>query len=287
MNRDKWGRLAFTSLLGLILSYTFVFLAALPIRYLRLKFGRTMFVVSSLLCFALLASFSLWQWALIYLSVCLLIGLYRELEEKEVPIFLAASLSIILTAGTNLLGFFAFTKVFSLNWHTYLINKASPFVAQLREVPQFKEATVSDILWYLPSGLIVTLMLMLFVSLTMSRVSNSKSLNLQLRGFSLPDPLIWVFIASLATTFIAPQRSFIPVVGANILAVTMAAYFFQGLAVFTHFLNRFRIYGFWRLLAYFLIFFQMFVFISGLGILDYWFDFRSETSNNLKQRPTT
>ena len=62
--------------------------------------------------------------------------------------------------------------------------------------------------------------------------------------------------------------------GFNLLSVSLAAYFFQGLAVFSKGLDYLRIFGIWRLLAYFLIFFQMFIFISGLGILDFWFDFR-------------
>jgi len=138
---------------------------------------------------------------------------------------------------------------------------------------------LQNFLWYLPSGLIITLMLILFVSLTLGRLPRQTKQNQSLLYFKLPDWAIWFFIGGLGATFIPTQGSVLALSAMNVLVITLAAYFFQGLAVFTFFLDRFNIQGLWRLLAYFLVFFQMFVFISGLGILDYWFDFRSQPTS--------
>ncbi len=276
-------RWAFTSLLGVVLSYAFVFLAALPIRYMRLMYGRKIFALTTLTCIGTLLFFGLWQWALVYFSLCFLIGVYREFEEKNFSIFLASTVTILVTAGTNLFAVFGYTRWTGQNMKLLLTEKAQPIHDQLKEMPRFKEIDLSELVWYIPSGLIITLMVILFVSLTVTKFPTSPKKLIQLRMFRLPDWAIWTFIISLAATFLDVGNSLVTLVGSNVLAISMAAYFFQGLAVFTYFLDRLSIYGFWRLLAYFLVFFQMFIFISGLGILDYWFDFRFRDINNKKK----
>lgn len=279
MNKEYWSKLAFASILGLLLSYTFVFLAALPIRYLRLTFGRKAFLLSSTIGFIGLAAFGLLQWALVYLSLCLLIGFYRELEERKLSIFLASAIAIIITAATNLFAFFGYSQIKGINFYSLLTEKSEPLIAQLQQLPRFQEASLDNFLWYIPSAVVITLMMILFVSLTVSKGPGRIKQSVELRMFSLPEWAIWVFIGSLGATFIPITGQLISLISMNVLAITLAGYFFQGLAVFTYFLDRLSIFGFWRLLAFFLAFFQMFIFISGLGILDYWFDFRLQPTN--------
>ena len=251
----------------------------------KVLFGRKTFLLSSAASFGVLAGLGLWQWAAIYASICLLIGCYREMEEKRFSIFLASSLTVMLTSGLNLFALFGYSKFTGMNIKALIAQKAQPFIDQLQQIPRFQEASASNILWYMPSGIVITMMIVLFVSLTVTRVPATTQQKLEMRMFSLPDWLIWVFIGSLGATFIQSGSEIVSIFSMNVLAVTLAAYFFQGLAVFNHFLDRLKIFGFWRLLAYFLVFFQMFIFISGLGILDYWFDFRVQGltgSNNQK-----
>lgn len=274
MTRNTWSRLALTSFLGLVLSGLFVFLAALPIRYLRLTFGRTAFLMSSAASIGLLAALGLWQWALVYATICLLIGLYREMEEKNSSIFLASLVAVTLTTGFNLFAVLGYSQWAGLNLKSLLLEKSQPVLQQLHQIPNFKDADVENLLWYLPSGFVITMMLIIFISLTVYRRPMSRKDRFAMRMFRLPDWAIWFFIASLGATFIKTDNQWISMIAMNVLAISLAAYFFQGLAVFNYFLDRLSIFGFWRLLAYFLVFFQMFIFISGLGILDYWFDFR-------------
>jgi hypothetical protein len=276
VKKEEWSKLAFTSILGVILSYAFVFLAALPIRYLRLNFGRKVFIASSVACGSGLVMFGLWQWAIVYLSISILIGLYRELEECRVSIFAAGAWAVGLTALSSSLILLAYTKLSGLGIKGFLLEKASPIYEQMKDMPRFQETSINTFLWYLPSGLVITLMLVLFVSLTVGRHTlHNEDSSAGLVQFRLPDWMIWFFIGALGLSFI-PQEPYLAVhLALNLLVITLGAYFFQGLAVFTFFLDQLKIYGLWRLLAFFLVFFQMFIFISGLGILDYWFDFRS------------
>lgn len=265
-----------TSVLGVFLSYAFVFLAALPIRYLRLTFGRKIFLLSTTACASGLLVMGLWQWAIVYLSISSLIGFYRELEESRASVFASALTAISLTTLLSGMALFTYTTLSGTGVKSLLLEKATPILEQMQKVPRFQDASLQNFLWYLPSGLIITLMLILFVSLTLGRLPRQAKQKQNLVYFRLPDWAIWLFIGSLGATFIPTQGSVLALSAMNVLVITLAAYFFQGFAVCTFFLDRFNIRGLWRLLAYFLIFFQMFIFISGLGILDFWFDFRSQ-----------
>ena len=280
--KEDWSKLALTSALGLLLSNTFVFLAVLPIRHLRLIFGRWLFVLSSGLCLLGLSLCGLWAWAFIHLSLCLLIGFYRELEENQVSIFPSAVLAISTTTMASLMTFFTYLKITNQAVENVLIKNLNPFIEGMQQISRFQQTNINALLWYLPSILITILMILLFLSLSLC--SQKLSHRNQLKDFRLPDALIWVFIASLAMTFISVGHGQVTIAATNVLIITGAAYFFQGIAVLTHFLDRFSILGFWRLLAYFIAFFQIFPFISGLGILDYWFDFRRKQTNPLKQK---
>ncbi len=280
MKKKEWSQWAFTSALGLLLSYIFVFLAVLPIRYLRLVFGRKLFILSSALCFAGLISYGLWAWAFIHISLSLLIGLYRELEENHVSTFVSAVLAIATTVMANLVSFFSYSKITGRDTESILLGYFTPLIKQLHKTPHFRETNLESFLTYLPSGLIISLMFILFISLAF--VKSASNYN-QLKNFRLPDGLIWVFIVSLGFAFISVSNPQASTIATNIFIITSAAYFFQGLAVFTHFLDRFSVFGFWRILAYFIVLLQMF-FISGLGVLDFWFDFRSKKSTSLERK---
>lgn len=278
MRKENWGRLAFTSVMGLFLSSTFVFLAALPIRYTRLYFGRGVFVLTGLLGSSALLLMKQWQWAVVYLGLNVLIGSYREMEEKKFSIFLASLVSI----GTTTFLFFA-SLLGAAKWQglqlSQMLNQhLEPMMTQLKQLPRFQKGLdIHSVIFYLPAGLVVTFMLVTFISLTFSTDLSQRNKNLKaMKAFALPDWMIWLFIASLAGTFSNLGNEVVSLVSVNVFAITVAAYFFQGFAVFACWLDRFKIYGFWRLLAYFIVFFQMFIFVSGLGILDYWFDFRTQ-----------
>ncbi len=279
MKKEEWSKWAFTSALGLLLSYILVFLAVLPIRYLRLTFGRKLFILSSILCFAVLISYKLWAWAFIHMSLSLLIGFYRELEENHISIFVSAVLAIATTVMANLVSFFSYSKITNKDTESILIGYFTPLIKQLQKTPHFKEINFESFLTYLPSGLIISLMFVLFISLAFVQNSSSNHYN-KLKNFRLPDGMIWVFIISLGLTFISVSSLQISIIATNVFIITSSAYFFQGLAVFTHLLDRFSIFGFWRFLAYFVVFLQMF-FISGLGVLDYWLDFRNRKPTSL------
>lgn len=132
--------------------------------------------------------------------------------------------------------------------------------------------SLEKVIFYMPAGVIVMLMLVLFVALTFDSSLHKKRHRLEWRVFSLPSPLIWILIASLAGSFFA--KGSLSVLFANILAVSMAAYFFQGVAVMQFMLRHFAVASFWRVLLYVVFFTQLFPLICFLGVSDYWVDYR-------------
>lgn len=285
MEKEKWGKLALTSALGVFLSSSFVFLAALPIRYLRLQFGRWPFLSVALGCSVALLAFQQWQWALVYLSLSFLVGSYCELEEQKFSIFLSGGISIFLTTCLSVFSFGLIARFQGMTLFSYFQTQFAPLTQQLEQLPQFKDQVdIQNLVQYLPSGIMISLMLVLFVSLLIFTDTKRTSAQQKLKDFRLPELLIWPFILGLAGSFLAERGSIEALVSVNVLSIVMAAYFFQGLAVFSSFLDYMRVFGFWRMLAYFLIFFQMFIFISLLGVLDFWFDFRQRMTRLIETK---
>lgn len=102
----------------------------------------------------------------------------------------------------------------------------------------------------------------------------------KLTTFRVPFSFVWCVVATIVVFLLnvkffnnAPAH-FLTV---NVLIVICTAYFFQGFAIFMHFLDDKRIFGFMRLGVYmlFLVFLQasMLFFIS-LGFFDNWMDVR-------------
>ena len=94
------------------------------------------------------------------------------------------------------------------------------------------------------------------------------------RAWQLPDRLVWLVIFS-AIIALVPARP-LQITGSNILILTSIIYCFQGLAVFSFFLHKWKIPLLLRSFLYVMIVFQSFgtVILLGTGLADVWLDFR-------------
>lgn len=269
------SKFALASVLSVVLSVLFLFPAAVPLRYLRLFFGRTAFWVSSCLGTAILVYFNQLQWALSYSSLCVLIGGYRELEELQVPVFTASVVTILGTAGANLVALYTYSVLAGQNLKTLFFSKLVPLLEKLQDVEGFKGLEPGQAIWFLPTLMVIMLMLVLCVSLSLNDTPETQIKN-SLSQFRVADWMIWPFLLGLSITVLDFGSERIGLIGTNILFISMAIYFFQGLGVINHYLIRMRAGSFWRMLVYILAFVQLFAFVSVLGILDFWMDFRAK-----------
>lgn len=107
--------------------------------------------------------------------------------------------------------------------------------------------------------------------------------------FKCPEPMFWVAIASFAVGFLnwettaelsGLQSTFevlkdYQILFKNLFIVLSCLYFFQGLSVSSHLMEKFKIARFWQNLWYILIIFNLPMIIVFMGLLDFIFEFRS------------
>lgn len=98
----------------------------------------------------------------------------------------------------------------------------------------------------------------------------------------LPDKLVWLLIAAVLMLLVGQEKT--SQVATGILLVTALLYFFQGLAVFIHLLEKWKIPVYLRVLFYLILILQSYglIFLMLAGLADVWFNFRrSRSSDNM------
>ena len=96
----------------------------------------------------------------------------------------------------------------------------------------------------------------------------------QLAMWKAPEHLVWSVIISGFSLFLPIEG--IRFVALNLLIVLMTIYLFQGMAIVSYFVNRFRVPSWIRLALYFFIAVQQFflVLLALAGLFDQWVNFR-------------
>ncbi|MCC6138784.1 MAG: DUF2232 domain-containing protein, partial [Bdellovibrionaceae bacterium] len=119
-----------------------------------------------------------------------------------------------------------------------------------------------------------TLMLLVFVGTVFVRTATTE----RAMQFKVPAYFVWVFIVSLAGTFlIDPVKYFyVQKTLSNVLFFALAAYYFQGLAIMGFYFKKLRVNYFLRTVLFFAIGVHLFIFVAGLGLSDLWFEYRSK-----------
>ncbi|HHD56350.1 MAG TPA: DUF2232 domain-containing protein [Desulfobulbaceae bacterium] len=92
--------------------------------------------------------------------------------------------------------------------------------------------------------------------------------------WKLPEQLVWLPICAAACYIFGPESW--QVIALNGLIISGVLYFFQGLAVFFHLVNRWNVPGYLRILLYGMLIIQSYgmILLSLLGIADIWMNIR-------------
>lgn len=274
MDKKSAGLFVGASLLVTLLTGSFLFLAPIPARYLHMNHGRLVywaFSVISSLAILLIAP----QWAVAHAAVLLLMGLYTELEEQKISSFYSATSAILITGLTVFLMVLVWGKITGISTLAALKTNLNEVLAQYKGLRGANEPTidVATVLSLMPAIMSATLMLMVFVGTVFVRNASA----IRALQFRVPSYFIWVFIAALAGTFLVdPIKNFyIQKTMSNLLFFSLAAYYFQGLAIMGFYFKKLRINYFLRTILFFAIGVHLFIFVAGLGLSDLWFDYRS------------
>ncbi|MBY0315706.1 MAG: YybS family protein [Bdellovibrionales bacterium] len=269
------GLFVFGSLMVTALTSSFVLLAPLAARFLRLQFGRWpywLFATSSSL--ALLAFVP--QWAFYQAVVLLLVGIFADLEEHKFPLFYTAISSVSLTVLSLLLMLTAWAKYKQTTLIPFLKQHINNSLEMAQKLPNFdmKAVDVQQIILLVPAITSIGLMILVFLSIVFVKPQTKSQ---RLTEFRVPDHVIWALILSTAGVFLLKTPEYITAqkICLNTLYVVVAGYYFQGLSIVGFFFNKMRINYFLKAGLFFILGVHLFVFIVGLGLSDLWFNYRS------------
>lgn len=262
------------------------FLGAGPLRAVRSQLGRGFFwsfvFLLSLVSFLIgtlgtgsEASLFMWIGAS-FLSLSILLGLFSEFEESGLSFDLSAAFSILI------LSFLSLGATGILFWMRgpSLFTKAKNFLEQSLKGAQL-ELPVDQLIYQIPSVVIILWMLAIYSGVLLEGrirlgVHKPSLFRAELFQFRAPGWAVWIFIACLLPAFGGFGPKWLQVIATNVLNVSIAVFFFQGLGIIHQVLIFMRVSLFWQIILVLFLVLQLFLFVSCLGLADYWLDLRTK-----------
>lgn len=278
MKTTKKAKLALTLLWSVFLTAFTVFLGSAPLKVYRSLTGKTLFWLSMLALVMIFGATKLWVLAVSFASMMTLVGTYADLEEHDHGIEYSGVVALIMTTLLQAAGFAVWVSMTGAGWYNMLLSWVEKALAPYAQATGVK-FEVATLLAQAPSGIITVSVLSLFVMLVFeNRVRFLVGLpNRDQKGildFKVPDVGVWIFAASMLGAFLKYETKWLQLVSMNIFNVMIVLYFLQGMAVVMRFFETFRVGAFWRTVTSVVLVLQLFLFVSVLGLADYWLDFR-------------
>ncbi len=254
-------------------------LGGVPLRGLRLALGPTGFWIMTASAAVGLGVAGWWFLALLYLSLVVVIGLFSEMEERGYTLVAGGLWSVVITSLMLAAGFAFWVSHQGSSWQSVLIGRMETYLTSIPGWAEKVGVEAKDLLVQVPSVIVVVLTLGLFMSLLFQRRmaviagSHHRGPIHRLNRFVVPDAFIWVFILSVAGTFLT-KTGFAHSLALNMLNISAVVLFLQGLAVVASYLEFFKVGWFWQMLLLLVLVTQLFILVSLLGLVDFWMDFR-------------
>jgi uncharacterized protein YybS (DUF2232 family) len=160
----------------------------------------------------------------------------------------------------------------------HLINLPDSPVKQLVE-EEGRDALYRKLMTELPSGILVSLVFCLWINLLFASQLVKGFLSRSFwANYRNPEWLIFPTLLCGALFAFAEQAAYS--IGLNGLKLLMTFYAFQGLSVISHALNRYKILGIGRGIAFAVAVFIVPPLVLALGFFDLWFDFRKKVGHS-------
>lgn len=260
-------------LLGVILSSIFFFLAAVPLRLVRIQAGRPIFLMLSVITVAAMIYFQLNSWAVGFAILCTCIGLYAEIEVLNISVFFSALVAILTPFASLMLVLGILAKTNNTTIYALLQTHFDVIFKELATI--YPQELLEQITNYIPALSLISLMFVVFFSLAFDPSLMKSRNRREWRDFALPGFVVWILIAGLAMSFAVANIPFWTGFAKNLVMIVMAGYFFQGLSVVQAYMNHYKLSYFWRFIILVLVFTQFFPILSILGLSDYWLEYRN------------
>ncbi len=240
--------------------------------------GKTLFWLSVLTLVLILGGLKFWVLAITVATTMTLVGTYTDLEEHNHGVGYSGGCALVMTTLLQAAGFAVWVSMTGAGWYNTLLSWVEKAVAPYTQVTGVK-LDVASLLAQAPSGLITVSVLSLFVMLVLeNRVRSLAGLQPKdqsgVLDFRVPDVCVWFFAASMLGAFLKYDIKWLQLLSMNVFNVVIVLYFLQGMAVVFRFFETFRVGAFWRTFMSVFLVLQLFLFVSVLGLADYWLDFR-------------
>jgi hypothetical protein len=268
-------------------------LGAVSLKVLRSRFGRTGYWLLNSAVALILVAAQLPILGLAFFSLVILIGVFSELEEMGISfgwsLFFTMMINGLLAAGS----FAIWVYSTGSRWSTRVMENLEAIFKPLVTMNPQLEINYFEMMLVLPSLILILWMGSVYLSILLeSRLTsalegrengNKTAMRQQLGELRLPDMVIWLFIGSLLATFGAWDIKPVEVIGANTLNICLMLFFFQGVAVVSRFFESLRMSPFWQTLFVLLLVVYLFLFVSLIGLMDYWLDFRARIGKRTEE----
>lgn len=269
-------------------------LLPLPIFYYRIKLGRTISALISIIALAMMVIvMSTFPFDIVFVAVLLIIGFsLGELLETQISV----EKTMLITGGLVFFGgAFCFILFSTISGHD-LFDEFFRSVAHNREfllelyrnmgmpaeniadVTRFLDEIQKMVIRILPALVITSTFFIIWINLMLGRTL-LKSRQMQyadygrLNIWQAPDYLVWGVIGCGLLILIPDDLA--KTIGLNGLIALMMIYFFQGIAIVSFFFEKKRVPRFAKIMLYALLVLQeVLLVVIAIGFIDVWANFR-------------
>lgn len=293
MRRLTSGQLALLLALAIGLSSFTIVFGALPLLTLKKNQSSLVYYLISLLVVLVLMAVKAVPQAITYFCLMLVVGLFFEIEKRLRHLLYSSLLAIFLSGGITVGLVVQWLNQKGLTLIQTLETEITQFVNSMNQVNSQLHLDAQSLVMQIPSGAFAVMVVALAIAIIMvdrfqvllrmpvtkgsGMVSENKSMQVEPRSkldFSLPSYFIWFVMFAFLGTFLNQNNAWIEGISINVLNSILILYFFQGLAVIASFFKFFAVGPIWQAVMYMLLVGQLFLFVSLLGVVDYWVEFR-------------
>jgi hypothetical protein len=277
----------FTAWAVFMTALTYV-LGAPSLKVLRRRLGRTQYWAFNTLISMGLYAAQAKMLAVAYFSLVILMGVLEEFEEMGFSLVVGAFFTLLINSLISAGAFALWVSATGPNWSQVILSWLELALKPLTDMNPHFQVNMSDLMLQLPSAAIVLWLIAIYVAILLEgrlltgEMTTDKakvpSLRPQLGLLRLPDAVVWIFIASLLGAFGGFAPHAIEALSVNVMNVCVLLFFFQGIAVVVKGFEALRVAGLWQIVGLVIAVVYLSLFVSLLGLLDFWLDFRTRLS---------
>lgn len=277
----------------LMTTLTFV-LGGLPLKSLRKGAGRIVYWVACLAAAGALAAGHMYLLSAMFLSQVILIGVFSEFEELGLGLISSSFFAVLMTAMLSAGGFAFWVYSVGPGWLEAITALGHQVLDPVLQINTSLNLDVKELVMQLPSVATILWIVTLYLSVLLEPRLTAPSkeplpasrFREELALVRAPDFMVWLFIGSLLGTFGSFGEAKIPAlhgVAVNLFNICLVVFFFQGLGVVGKFFERIKLGWLWQTLLMVFIILQLFIFVSLIGLLDHWMDFRTRLNKGREE----